>query len=90
MPRAAIFFFFLFDRDESKYELWEVKFLGYLKIQHLHQIILSPTDQSDDIDLVEKNAIVFTELIQYLDDKSLSLVIGDTRYNGRGALTKSM
>ena len=30
----------------------------------------SPTDHSDDIDLVEKNAIVFVELIQYLDDKN--------------------
>ena len=46
-----------------------MRFLGYLRIQHLHQIILSPTDQSDDIDFVEKNATVFTELIQYLDDK---------------------
>ena len=46
-----------------------MKFLGYLRIQHLHQIVLSPTDQSDDIDFVEKNATVFAELIQYLDDK---------------------
>ena len=73
--------------NESKYELWEVKFLGYLKIQHLHLIILSPTDQSDDIDFVEKNTTVFAELIQYLDDKSLSLVIRDAWDNGRKALT---
>ena len=51
-PRAAKLFFS--DSDESKYELREVKFLGYLRIQHLHQIILSPTDQSDDMDFVEK------------------------------------
>ena len=62
---------FFFDGDESKYELWEVKFLGYLRIQHLHQIILSSTDQSYDIDFVEKNATVFADPIQYLDDKSL-------------------
>ena len=68
---------FFFDGDESKYELWEVKFLGYLRIQHLHQIVLSPTDQSHDIDSVEKTATVFAEFIQYLDDKSLSLVIRD-------------
>ena len=66
-----------FDGDESKYELWEVKFLGHLRIQHLHRIILSPTDQSVYMDFVEKNATVFTVLIQYLDDKSLSLVIRD-------------
>ena len=42
---------------------------GYRRIQHLHQIILSPIDQSD-MDFIEKNATVFAELIQYLDDKS--------------------
>ena len=83
-PRAAKLFF---DADESKYELWEVKFLGYLRIQHLHQIILSPTDQSDDMDFVEKNATIFAKLIQYLNDKSLSLVIRDAQENGRKALT---
>ena len=66
-PRAAKHFF---DGKESKYELWEGKFLGHLRIQHLYQIILSPTDQRDDTDFVEKNATVFAELIQYLDDKS--------------------
>ena len=39
------------------------------------------------MDFVEKNAIVFAELIQYLDDKSLSLVIRDAWDNGRKALT---
>ena len=71
------------DNDESKYELWEVKFFGYLRIQHLHQIILSPIDQSDDIGFVEKNATVFAKLIQYLDNKSLSLVMRDARDNGK-------
>ena len=78
---------FCFDGNESKYELWEAKFLGYLRIQHLHQIILLPTDQSDDMDFVEKNATLFAELIQYLDDKSLSLVIRDARDNERKDLT---
>ena len=39
-----------FDGDESKYELCEVKFLEYLSIHHLHQIILSLTDKSGDMD----------------------------------------
>ena len=82
-PRAAKLFF---NGNESKYELWEVKFLGYLRIQHLHQIILSPTDQSDDMDPVEKNGIIFAELIQYLNDKSLSLVIKDAQDNGKKSL----
>ena len=59
------------DGNESKYELWEGKFLGYLRIQNLYQIIMSPTDQSDNMDFVEKNATVFAKFIQYLDDKSL-------------------
>ena len=63
-----------------------MKFLGYLRIQHLPQIILSPTDQSDVMGFVEKNATVFAELIQYLDSKSLSLAIRDARDNGRKAL----
>ena len=83
-PRAVKLFFY---GSESKYELWEVKFLGYLRIQHLHQIIQSPRDQSDDMVFVEKNATVYTELIQYLDDKSLSLVIRDAWDNGRKAFT---
>ena len=49
----------IFDGNESKYELWEVKFLGYFRIQHLHQIILSPTDQSDYMEFIEKNATIF-------------------------------
>ena len=31
------------------------------------------------MDFVEKNAIVFAELFQYLDDKSLSLVMRDAK-----------
>ena len=64
-----------------------MKFLGYLRIQHLHQIILLPIDQSDGMDFVEKNATIFAKLIQYLDNKSLSLLIRDAQNNGRKALT---
>ena len=64
-----------------------MKFLGYLRIQFLHQIIMLPTDQNDDIDIVENNATVFAELIQYLNDKSLSLVTRVARDNGRKVLT---
>ena len=44
-------------------------------------------DQSDNMDFVEKNTTIFTELIQYLDEKSFSLVIRDARDNRRKALT---
>ena len=75
-----------FDGDKSEYEVLEVKFLGYLRIQHLYEIILSPTDQSDDMDFAEKNSTVFAELIQYLDDLSLSLVMRDAKDNRPKAL----
>ena len=38
------------------------------------------------MDCVEKNATVFTEFIQYLDDKSLSLIMRDAKDNRRKAL----
>ena len=75
-----------FDSNESKSKLWEVKFQGYLRIQHLHQIVWSPTIESDDMDFIEKNATVFAELIQFLDDSCLSLVMRDAKNNGRKAL----
>ena len=52
----------VFDVDAFKYDLWEGIFLGYLRIQHLLQILLAPTDQSHDM---EKNGTVFAELIHF-------------------------
>ena len=31
----------LFDGDEAKYELWEIKFLGYLRLHKLYDVILA-------------------------------------------------
>ena len=63
-----------------------MKFLGYLRIQHLHQIVLSPIEQSDHMNLGEKNAIMFAELIQFLNDSSLSLVMRNMKDDGLEAL----
>ena len=35
-PRRAL----VFDGDESKYELWEVKFLGYMRLQKLYDVVI--------------------------------------------------
>ena len=70
----------IFDGDESKYELWEVKFLGYLRLQKLHDVL------TDDTPSTDKNAQVFAELIQFLDDRSLSLVIREAKDNGKKAM----
>jgi len=53
----------IFDGDERKYELWEVTFLGFMRLQKLHNVFVSEEDPD-----AEKNAEAFAELIQCLDD----------------------
>ena len=74
----------LFDGDEAKYELWEIKFLGYLRLHKLYDVILAEEEPKEGD--VEKNIDVFAQLIQCLDDRSLSLVMRDAKDNGRKAL----
>lgn len=69
-----------FDGDQEKYELWEVKFKAHLRLQKLLKVIESTEEDR------EKNALVFAELVQYLDDKSLSLIIRDSQDDGKKAL----
>ena len=71
----------LFHGDESKYELWEVKFLGYMRRQKLYEV-LTGTEAPD----AAKNADAYAELVQVLDDRSLSLILRDAKDNGRKAL----
>ena len=73
----------IFDGDERKYEQWEVKFLSYMRLQKLRDTILAA--EEDEIE-DDKNAEAFAELIQFLDDKSLSLVMRDAADGGRQAL----
>ncbi|CAB4006338.1 Hypothetical predicted protein [Paramuricea clavata] len=73
----------LFDGDERKYEQWEIKFLGYMRLQKLRDtIVASDEDEVSD----DKNAEAFAELIQFLDDKSLSLIMRDAVDDGQKAL----
>jgi len=71
-----------FDGDERKYEQWEIKFLGYMRLRKLKDTILPDEDEPDSA----KNEEAFAELIQILDDRSLSLVMRDAVDNGRRAL----
>ena len=59
----------VFNGDENNFELWEVKFLGHMGMLGLKDTILS-TDDPDP----EKNEECYAELIQYLDDQSLSVM----------------
>ena len=80
----------VFDGDEKNYELWETKFLGHMRLQKLKNTILNqPADGAEENALAEdaaKNAEAYAELIQFLDDKSLSLVMREAADDGRAAL----
>ena len=61
----------LFDVDEKSYELWEVKFLGHLRLQRLKDTILTEPTTGDAAELLEdekRNAKTYAELIQFLGD----------------------
>ena len=80
-PRRGL----LFDGDESRYELWEVKFLAQMRLQKLYNIFV-PTEDETTEPTASKKADAFAELVQCLDDRSLSLVIREARDDGRRAL----
>ena len=75
----------MFDGDESKYELWEVKFLGYMRLEKLYDVVI-PKEGETSSPNAEKRASAFAELVQCLDDRSLSLVIREANNDGREAL----
>ena len=77
-----------FDGNEERYELWEVKFVGYLWLQKLHDTILQPGEGGLAADKLDagKNAEAFAELTLSIDDRSLSLVLRDAKDDGRKAL----
>ncbi|CAB3995742.1 myosin heavy fast skeletal muscle [Paramuricea clavata] len=80
-PRRGL----LFDGNESKYELWEVTFLGYMRLQKLYKVFVRDASEKDPPD-ASTQADAFAELVQCLNDISLSLVIQDARDDGRKAL----
>ena len=72
-----------FNGDERLYEQWEVKFMGYMRLKNLKSTI-NP-DNTDAVD-ADKNDEAFAELIQFIDPRSLSLIMRDARDKGREAL----
>ena len=76
-----------FDGDERGFEQWEVKFLGYMKLRKLKDTItLAMATEPLPDGFVGKNEEAFAELIQFLDDRSLSLIMRDAKDDGRAAL----
>jgi len=72
-----------FDGDERKYEQWEIKFLRYMRLRKLEDTILCPATDTPNAAKYEE---AFAELIQFLDDRSLALVMRDAVDDGRKAL----
>ena len=76
----------LFDRDDQKYEQWEIKFLGYMRFKLKDTIT---ADEDTDIDAA-KNEEAFAELMQFLDDKCLALIMRDAQDDGRKLSIKDL
>ena len=72
----------IFDGNESNYELWEAKFLAHMRLLKLKDTILPSEEEAN----ATKNEECYAELIQCLDDTSLSLVMRDATDDGRKAL----
>ena len=78
-----------FDGLSDSYLLWETRFLSYLyTIEKSLQKAILPlkAGEADDEDFEEKNKWAFAELVQYIDEKSLQLVMVDAMNKGREAL----
>ena len=74
----------MFDGDETKYELWEIKFLRFMRLHKLHDVIQAEGELDEENRV--KNIDAFAQLIQCLDDRSLSLVMRDAKDDGKKAL----
>ena len=70
-----------FDGDVDKYERWECKLLTHMKIKSLKNIFLPGTVAS-----VDKREQAFAELVHFIDDRSLNLIMRDAKDDGRKAL----
>ena len=70
-----------FDGDESRYEIWEERMLAYMKVKKLKEYILPGTVASS-----ERREECYAELVHFLDEKSLCLVMRDAKDDGRKAL----
>ena len=71
----------VFDGEESSYEQWEVKFLAHLSLRKLKRTVLGQGHVDP-----HKNEQAYSEMVQYLDKRSLSLVMRDAADDGKKAL----
>ena len=74
-----------FDGNEERYELWEAKFISYLRIKKLHRVV-EQDDGEDEDDNASHNALVYAELMQFLDEKCATLIFRDAKNDGKKAM----
>ena len=77
-PRSRL----LFDGNADMYELWETRFHAYLRMQKLLDVLQGGSGE----EFVTRTALVYSELVQCLDDKSLSLIMRDAKDDGCAAM----
>jgi len=70
----------VFDGNEKKFELWEIKVLGYMKLKKLKNVFTTTEEITE-----EQKETAFAELIQFLDERSLTLVMREAQDDGRKA-----
>ena len=61
----------MFTGDEQDYDIWQVRFLGYMALQGLKETILPSSTTVDST----KNEKAYAELVMLLDEKSLSMIM---------------
>ena len=71
----------MFDGEESSFEQWEVKFLAHLSLRKLKKTILGQGHVDPN-----KNEQAYSEMVQFLDSRSLSLIMRDAPDDGYKAL----
>ena len=72
-----------FSGDEKYWELWEERFMAYMRQKKLHAVINA--NQNAVVD-DNKNAEAYSELVQFLDNRSLGLIMRDAKNDGRKAM----
>ena len=75
----------MFNGDERQYEQWETRFLGYLKIKKLKDVV-APLPGTAAVDDASLNEQVYAELCQFLDSTSMQLIMRDAKDDGKAAL----
>ena len=70
-----------FDADHFKYQLWETKFLGHMRHQKIYGLFRGTVEPNQ-----ANKALESAQLIQYLYDRSLSLIMRDAPNDGPKSL----